>query len=629
MLRPHVVHHRGDAQCERAHCLARNVDGRLLALLRRGRSLEIVDVLDGEVVRRVPVEGEPPVPVLSPDGSRLAVWSEATNRLDLWDLAAGRRLSSFETELAPKGTLSFDATGRRLALPRIGELSVHESSSGGLLLHRREDGGRPMQTVFDPRGGGLIYSASRVKNVDLIVYVRLSADGRVLARRSHYPDCHALALAPDGRTVAVAAQRRVLLLDAATLELVREFRWFPARVVAVAFSPDGRFLAAVSHRLARLFDLSGNVETRTFLTVAGATSVAFSGDGSHLAVGSTAEVRAFDLTSSAPRVLKGHESYVYQVAFSPDGSLLASSDFENRTMLWDARTGERLGTVEVDDARDALQFARDGTTLVFDSRRDDRPRATWNPVTGRRGTVGIRDDLVTGLARNYEESTGYQEYRQVHDRNGTLRLVHRAAFHVLVLENDTERGRLDVALRGRLQGLALSPDRCRVATGHAGGAVSLWDIASGEEIAHVGDHVGSVYALEFSPDGSRLVSGGNDGLVVVRDAETLLPLVKLRGHESYVHDLDFSPDGRRLASASGDGTVRIWDATSPLKRHRVLRRIRQLRARAEVHVQRLRGKIEGLAGVVASLRTDPELDEDLRRECLRALIRDRRPPGGR
>jgi WD40 repeat protein/tRNA A-37 threonylcarbamoyl transferase component Bud32 len=620
-LEPHTSLVRGDATSGSGHVLARGADGRLLALLRRGEGFEVVDPLSGEAVARITVEGEPARPSLSPDGRWLATWLEDEERLEVFEVASGRRILTRPAALTLQGVLTFDPSGRRLAIPEPRELTVLAIPGGEVVL-RRDIEGYPMHVAFEPGGDHFALSECRTGNADVIWYALLSSGGSKLAGTSLLPGCRSLAFSPDGRSVAAGACRLIHLFDASTLALRRDLGWFPDHVHAVAFSPDGRTLAAASTgRTARLLDLSCGEERRNFEVMRAPTSILFSGDGTHLAVGHTAEVRTFDLRVLSPRVLRGHETFVYHLAWSPDGKLLASCDFGRRAILWDARTGEALGDAEDTGGRDGLEFFRDGTTLVFAVRRGYPERRFWDPLTGSRGDTDDLAERLRDLPGDHEGTSGWQPYHWVGSRDGSVWLTHKGQFPVRVLVDGEERPSLGGPERRQPLGLALSPDRLRAVTGHRDGTVSTWRLADGTELARTGGHEGPVYALEWNADGARVVSGGNDGLVVVRDAETLVPLVKLRGHESYVHDLDFSPDGTRLASASGDRTVRIWDTVPPRERHRELRRVRQLRARAVPILKRLRARHPDIARVAKALREDAALDEDLRRECLILLIR--------
>ena len=55
--------------------------------------------------------------------------------------------------------------------------------------------------------------------------------------------------------------------------------------------------------------------------------------------------------------------------------------------------------------------------------------------------------------------------------------------------------------------VAFSPDGKSIATSSYDKLIKLWDVATGNEIRTLKDHIDAVYALAFTPDGKRLVSG--------------------------------------------------------------------------------------------------------------------------
>ncbi len=157
--------------------------------------------------------------------------------------------------------------------------------------------------------------------------------------------------------------------------------------------------------------------------------------------------------------------------------------------------------------------------------------------------------------------------------------------------------------------VAFSPDGQRVLSGHARSAVQLWEVATGKEVRHLGDHGvnegGSkplVLGLAFSPDGRTAISAGGsdvrywdlesgqeirritlgqrpglsvavfsgdnrvmlwgstDGTVHLLDLESDMETVDFDGqHEGQVNDVALSADGLKALSASNDGTLRVWD----------------------------------------------------------------------
>ena len=134
--------------------------------------------------------------------------------------------------------------------------------------------------------------------------------------------------------------------------------------------------------------------------------------------------------------------------------------------------------------------------------------------------------------------------------------------------------------------------------------IKLWDVASGQELRTLSDHIDAVYALAFTPDGSRLVSGSADRSVKVWDPSTgerLFTLgdpidginsiavdptggrsrrvamtersasgswsktaascsTSLIAHQSTILRIAYSPDGKKIVTASADRTIKVFDA---------------------------------------------------------------------
>jgi len=119
-----------------------------------------------------------------------------------------------------------------------------------------------------------------------------------------------------------------------------------------------------------------------------------------------------------------------------------------------------------------------------------------------------------------------------------------------------------------VKSIAFSPDGKRLASGHTGGIIQLWDTATGKELLTLKGHLGDVASVTFSPDGKRLVSGSegysgrSDNTIKLWGTVTGKELLTLRGHSQGVCSVAFSPDGKRLASGSQDLTIKLWDTVT-------------------------------------------------------------------
>lgn len=169
--------------------------------------------------------------------------------------------------------------------------------------------------------------------------------------------------------------------------------------------------------------------------------------------------------------------------------------------------------------------------------------------------------------------------------------LNRAVFQVV------ERNRLS-GRKGRVTGLAVSPDGERIASSHQQATIFIWG-ADGKLLHTLKGHQGDVVDVEFSPDGQTLVSTGRDGTVRLwsREGQPLKAIAAhskrvsvvaispngkwiasagenqqiklwnfqgqlirtLNGHKGFIWDVKFSPDGRMIASASWDNTVMLWN----------------------------------------------------------------------
>jgi eukaryotic-like serine/threonine-protein kinase len=110
---------------------------------------------------------------------------------------------------------------------------------------------------------------------------------------------------------------------------------------------------------------------------------------------------------------------------------------------------------------------------------------------------------------------------------------------------------------GPLFVLAYSHDGRYLAAAGEGGAVTLWDTATGRAVLYPANHGCFVCDLVFSRDGSWLATVGRNGEIIVWDAATGKEACRVPGGRWAA----FSPDGRYLASGRGRAVTVRYAAT--------------------------------------------------------------------
>jgi WD40 repeat protein len=260
----------------------------------------------------------------------------------------------------------------------------------------------------------------------------------------------------------------------------------------------------------------------------------------------------------------GHHHVVQALAFSPDGKQVASASWDGTVKVWGAATGavavEFLGHQEgvrgVAYSPNGLRlFSVGDTTLRFWDARTGQLQRLLQAHAGGVDCLALSADgkrVVTG-----------GQMLQV----GPEALGQRAPEAKVW---DAENGQVVWSLTGPTQpivGVAISPDRGRVAAASLDGSIWLWDAATGKRLHVLLGQAGVVRAVAFSPNGQQIASGHGDGTIKVWETATARKLQTLAGHTAMVESVAYSPDGKSLASAAVDWTVRVWDAGSGRESH--------------------------------------------------------------
>ncbi len=391
-----------------------------------------------------------------------------------------------------------------------------------------------------------------------------------------------VAIDPSGKIIAVAFSEVIQLREAATGQVVAEFRDHKSGVYAMSFSADGQSLVTMDdsgviklRSMARsetgqsAGDLSSWTVRRELQGLIGAerravvaVSCVLTPDGEHVLACSKGEqrVRMWNVATGEVefefRGLKD-EPFV-RAALSADGKTLVGA---YRTaeidgiVIWDIPQRKFVKTLPV--TRQALvdvAFSGDGKFLACACIDGTRvfETADWN----QRTTVRSDDQFFTVAFHPAQPILAVPS-----SRTGTVRLWDVVANREVALLNHP----------GFVNTVAFSPAGS-ILVSASSDHVRLWNLRGSGEKRELAVHQGIINQVKFSPDGKLLVCGSVDGTASLWDSRSLRPLSRFSvsvGAVGAVHAFAFSPDSQRLAAVDWVGGAAVFDVRSPESPQRI------------------------------------------------------------
>ena len=301
----------------------------------------------------------------------------------------------------------------------------------------------------------------------------------------------------------------------------------PLSVMAVAISPDGKTLAVGGYHEVTLWSpKTGKLLRRISGVGQRVYSLAYHPKGSQLAVGSGTpgeygELRTIDLKSGkAPRVYGMTEDVVLAVAFSHDGKLVALGSADRSLHVYEVKTGRRTVAVKQNsDWVTGVAFDRTGA-LIAGSSRDHTIKA-FDTKTGQLrttylGHVGHRvNDVAFDPDSNNALSAGEGDRVHVWDpaviaaNDGTAALTEDRFKKALKAQHVTGLGSTV---------LKINVAAGQLLTASVDGQVRQYDVKTKKLVRTYAGHDDWVYALDYHAAGNLLVTGDFRGQVRVWNA---------------------------------------------------------------------------------------------------------------
>jgi WD40 repeat protein len=501
-----------------------------------------------------------------------------------------RRINDVGINPDERPEVAWDKTNRQLAvLDRKGELQILDTSDGKLirtLAHNARDGSPPRFTpsILISPDGRWFAQAFEVGGGRLRLKLRSLADGRVAREFADLPEresqLEGMSWSPDGSRLYLgfgrvwdlsksseqwlsgqgdamrcacwnpagshlatgSADGTIAFWDAATGAQVGEPLAVGNAVEALSWSPSGKWLAVAAGDTVSVWEVQARKELWKLPVIGIDRSwipryrLRWSLDSQRLV--------AYGVGGAWPGLLlegaTGREIFsagARTTAYCPDGKRLAElaiasvpGSFEKETYIRILDTGTRRGVVRFSDVEPgSLSWSPDGQLLVLTTGTGMLHVWSVAPPAGSDGSLSLQaDDLgwspdgsrcaLAPRSKSWDRIR-VRIQNLAHPKNSIY--IPRAVGQVLKLAWNTNGKYL--------------------ATAHGGGALYLWEVASGKRLWQLAGHTKAIEAINIETRGSINVpdDGGNS-----------------------IQTLVWAPGDRWLASAASDGTVKVWDTVT-------------------------------------------------------------------
>jgi cytochrome c len=219
--------------------------------------------------------------------------------------------------------------------------------------------------------------------------------------QGHTAPIVAIALSPDGETLASASWDRTIRLWSFAGGTPRVLQGHSQNVNGVAFTRDGSALVSAGYdATVRIWPLSGNAEPAIVTVPSALNSVTVAGDGEIVAAGADGKLFFISRRGELQGEIQAADTPIISITSSPDGTLLAAAGVRGSVAIIDRKERKVLRTLVGPGLPVwAVAFYPDGKILLTGG--TDRLVRRWNVESGEHiGAVPMseNDDPLAAFA---------------------------------------------------------------------------------------------------------------------------------------------------------------------------------------------------------------------------------------
>lgn len=487
-------------------------DGNLIACSGDDFDVRLLKTSDGSEWQRLVHPQRVMIARWTSDG-QLLVTGDADGIIRFWKLHKTEPAVCIKTFTGHSQTIfgiAFSPDNLRVASSSLdGTVKVWDVDSG-VLIHTIEshDSG-VLRLRWSPDGRSIVSSGRD----DSIIKLWNPEDGRLQATlQGHTSTVRSLFFTPDNRHLVSSGPDGTLRIwDVATGECLRIIYGYAASLTDLEWSPDSQYVVGGgTDALVMVYSVNEDVKP---LVLPGHTSrvssVTWSPDGRWLASAQqSGDTRIWDVQSGeCVQIVRYPDDLTNTfnlIAWSPDGQRLAIGSAQYGIMMWNFKTQQMLRPSEASAALggNRIIWSPDGTQIA--GACTDRQIYIWNTEGEVIQQFAEHDDQINSI----DWST---DGRYIVSVTGDELFVWDVQRGERVLQN---RGHVTIhtAVVWGTAGM--------VVTGGNNGKLYWWDVQTGQCLWVRDAHPDTIQNLRSNADRTRLASCGNDGAVTVWDLAT-------------------------------------------------------------------------------------------------------------